>query len=153
MAQPNAGNLQTITLQLQRAGGGPVSIYSIDTDQNGNFAVNLGPMTAGTYNWWLKTPRYLASPGTFTIPAGCAPISQEFGTQRAGDIDNSNCIDITDFSLLRASFGQACGDPAYNPNAEYNGDCLVDITEFSLLRGNFGECGVTGFLRPGQARP
>jgi len=141
MPQPNAGNVQPITLQLQLSGGGPLTTYNTNTDQNANFTINLGALPAGTYTWWLKSSRYLASSGTLTIPAGCAPFSHEFGTQRAGDINNDNCVDITDFSLLRASFGKACGDPGYNPNAEYNGDCLVDISDFTLLRGNFGQCG------------
>ncbi|MEO6456698.1 MAG: hypothetical protein ABIO92_00270, partial [Chloroflexia bacterium] len=153
MPQPNAGNVQAITLQLQPTGGGTLSTYSTSTDINANFTLNLGPLAPGTYNWWLKSPRYLATTGTLTIPAGCAPFSQEFGTQRAGDIDNTNCVDISDFSILRLSFGKACGDPGYNPNAEYTGDCIVDISDFSLLRSNFGQCGPAELTRPGGAKP
>ena len=140
MPQPNAGNVQPITLKLQPTGGGPLSTYNANADQNGNFTINLGSLPAGAYNWWLKSPRYLASTGSLTLTGACTT-TYDFGTQRAGDVDNTNLVDITDFSLLRASFGKACGDVGYNPNAEYTGDCLVDISDFSLLRGNFGQAG------------
>ena len=50
-------------------------------------------------------------------------------------------MDIADFSLLRTSFGKACGDGGYDGRADFTGDCLVDILDFSLLRGNFGLVG------------
>ena len=56
-------------------------------------------------------------------------------------MNNDNLVDITDFSLLRATFGKGCGDPGYDGRADFTGDCLVDITDFSLLRGNFGQVG------------
>jgi hypothetical protein len=65
------------------------------------------------------------------------------GQQRAGDVDNSNLVDITDFSLLRATFGKACGDGGYDGRADFTGDCLVDITDFTLLRANFGQAGAS----------
>ena len=148
LAQPNAANAQAVELRLQSTGGGPVSIYNATTDANGNFSVNLGPRPPGTYNWWLKSPRYLARSGTLTLTNACVA-GQEFGTQPAGDITNDNCVNIDDFTLLRATFGLVCGDPGYDARADYTGDCLVDITDFTLLRSNFGACGPAAPAGPG----
>ena len=63
------------------------------------------------------------------------------GLQPAGDVNNDNLVDISDFSLLRATFGKSCGDGGYDGRADFTGDCLVDISDFSLLRGNFGQAG------------
>ena len=64
-----------------------------------------------------------------------------FSIAGAGDVNGDNTVDITDFNLLRAGFAKTCGDPAYNPLADFTGDCLVDISDFNLLRGNFGQAG------------
>ena len=72
---------------------------------------------------------------------GAPTTSQEMGLLRAGDMDDSNLVDITDFTLLRATFGKACGDAGYDGRADFTGDCLVDISDFTLLRANFGQAG------------
>src|SRR5262249_39440782 len=74
------------------------------------------------------------------------------GAQPAGDLNNDNCVDITDFSTLRSSFGWTCGEPAYNANADYDNDCISEVTDFSLLRGNFGACGPLGLAGPAGPR-
>jgi hypothetical protein len=140
LGQPNAGNIQSLTLLLWPSAGGAATTYAPATDSSGNFTVPLGALPPGAYNWWLKAPRYLAATGALTLTAPCGA-SYQFGTQLAGDIDNTNCVDVTDFSLLRATFGKACGDGGYDARADYTGDCVVDVGDFSLLRANFGACG------------
>ncbi len=142
LAQPNAGNVQPFTLQLQPTGGGSVSTFNTSTDTNGAFSLGLGALAPGTYNYWIKGTRYLAASGTLTLTGSCTS-PQEFGIQRAGDINNDNCVAVTDFTLLRTSFGTACGDPSFNATADYNNDCVVDTTDFTLLRSNFGICGAS----------
>jgi hypothetical protein len=63
------------------------------------------------------------------------------GLQRAGDVNNDNLVDISDFALLRATFGKLCGDPGFDDRADWTGDCVVDISDFTLQRGNFGQSG------------
>jgi hypothetical protein len=71
-----------------------------------------------------------------------APVTQqEIGLARAGDVNNDNLVDVTDFTLLRATFGKGCADGGYDGRADFTGDCLVDITDFTLQRGNFGQSG------------
>jgi hypothetical protein len=138
-AQPNALNQLPLTLTLQL--NGAVTHYpNQTTDAGGFFTVPVQTLPNGVYTWWAKGPRYLAASGTVQL-TGAARTQAEMGQQRAGDVDNSNLVDVTDFSLLRATFGKALGDPAYDGRAEFTGDNLVDISDFSLQRANFGQTG------------
>ena len=137
--QPHQANLLPLTLQLRM--GGVLSTYPNWTvDANGTFTVSVGALPSGTYTWWVKGASWLATSGTVAL-TGAPVTTQEMGLQRAGDVNDSNLVDITDFSLLRATFGKACGDPGYDGRADFTGDCLVDITDFTLQRGNFGQAG------------
>ena len=50
-----------------------------------------------------------------------------------GDINGDCVVDMMDFNILRANFGQAA------PNdADLNGDGTVDMMDFNILRANFG---------------
>ena len=136
---PDALNQLPVTLTLQM-GATLASYPNQTTDANGTFTVTVSTLPPGVYSWWVKGPQYLASGGTVTL-SGAGTTQQTMGQQRVGDVNNDNLVDITDFSLLRATFGQACGDPGYDGRADFTGDCLVDITDFTLLRGNFGQAG------------
>ena len=137
--QPHAANQQPLTLTLQM--GTTVTHYpDRTTAATGVFTVPVGTLPNGVYTWWVKGPRWLASSGTVAL-SGAPVTQQEMGLQRAGDVDNSNLVDVSDFSLLRSTFGPVCGHLVWDDWADFTGDCLVDITDFSLLRGNFGQSG------------
>jgi hypothetical protein len=138
-AQPHAANQLPITLTLQM-GATVVNYRDRVTDANGVFTVPVGTLPNGVYTWWAKGPRWLATSGTVTL-SGAPVTQQEMGLQRAGDVDNNNLVDTTDFTLLRGTFGPVCGQPVYDDRADFTSDCLVDITDFTLLRGNFGQSG------------
>ena len=72
---------------------------------------------------------------------GAALTQQELGLQRAGDANDDNLVDMSDFGLLRGTIGLACGAGGYDGRADFTGNCLVDIDDFSLLHGNFGQAG------------
>jgi hypothetical protein len=136
---------------MQLISGGPVTTVTAIPDINGNFTAVLGVLPSGTYNYWLKQARYLATAGTLTLTGLCIT-THEFGTQPAGDINNDNCVDIVDFTMLQQSFGRICGDLSYNATADYNDDCVVDVQDFTLLRSNFGTCGAAPLI-PSAAKP
>jgi hypothetical protein len=64
------------------------------------------------------------------------------GTQRAGDCNNTNVVNTTDFNILKATFGRSSGQVGYDSRADFNRNLVVDITDFNLLRGNFGQGGL-----------
>ncbi|GEM_PF-1080689 len=95
----------------------------------------------GTYTVWIKHPRYLAN--TTTSGLNAPTVNASLFALRAGDADDNNLVNITDFSLLATTFGKLNTDVGYDPRADFNGDNVVNITDFSLLATNFGQSGTT----------
>jgi hypothetical protein len=131
IAQPGTRNVQAITLTLC-IGGTPQNFVQ-DTDSQGFFTVTLGT-AAGTYNYGVKSYKYLGNAGSVGLSSGTNNV--EFGTLRAGDTDNNNLINTTDFTRLRNAFGTSS-----NPFTDFNNDGITNTTDFSLQRNNFGTGG------------
>jgi hypothetical protein len=134
ITQPNVRNAG-ITGTLSLCVGGVPQSYSTSTDASGFFTVTTG-LADGMYNWSFKGQANLGNAGTLAISAGSA--NQEMGLQRAGDCNNSNVVNATDFSVLRATFGTG-----NDLRADFNRDGVVNATDFNLLRSNFGQGGST----------
>jgi hypothetical protein len=130
-----------ITLTLRLANNPEIAFPVENTDASGFFTETMGTtIPAGTYNWRVKGPQFLANTGTVVL-TGSGVANVEMGVMHTGDANNDNVVDITDFSILRGTFGKSCGDTGYDSRADFSGDCTVDITDFSLLRSNFGTAG------------
>jgi hypothetical protein len=63
------------------------------------------------------------------------------GLMLAADANNDNVVNITDFNILRGTFGKSQGDPGYDDRADFTGDLTVSIADFNLVRSNFGVSG------------
>ncbi len=137
-AQPNAAQSLPITLTL-RAGSGPYHDYATTTDTYGFFTVTLGGLSTGNYAWRVKSPQYLAASGSVALAGGIN--RAELGLQLAGDASNDNCVTVTDFNILRNTFGRSLGDPGYDPRADFTGDNTIAVGDFNLLKLNMGTCG------------
>jgi hypothetical protein len=120
--------------------GTSTAYQGITTDASGFFTVPVQTLPTGVYTWWAKGRSWLATSGSVTL-TGAAVTRVELGLQPAGDVNEDNLVDITDFSRLRTAFGTACGGTGYDAWSDFTGNCVVDITDFSLLRGNFGQAG------------
>ena len=61
----------------------------------------------------------------------------------AGDANNDNSVDSTDFGLLIGAFNTdaSISGGGYDPRADFNYDGFVDSTDFGLLIGNFNLVG------------
>jgi hypothetical protein len=122
------------------------------TDQYGFFTVTVGMLPNGTYTWRADdsaygqhAPNYLANSGTLTL-TGAPTTNLEMGTMQAGDANNNNVINLTDFNILKVSFGLGCGQPGYDNRADFTGDCLVNVADFIPLKANFGHGGAPPIL-------
>jgi hypothetical protein len=105
---------------------------SVTTDQSGAFQVN--DLQPGTYDISVKNQHTLRSAKSgVTLVEGTNQLA--FGELQEGDANDDNCVNITDFSMLAAWFGQ------YDPRVDFNEDGLINISDFSLLAFNFQECG------------
>jgi len=138
-AQPDPLQQLPVTLTL-KSGSTEVNYPSQNTDAGGNFTVTVSGLAPGPYNWRVKGPKYLANAGAVALP-GSGTTSAEMGLMRAGDANNDNVVNISDFNILKSAVGQVCGNPSYDDRADFNGDCVVNVTDFNLLRNNFGQSG------------
>jgi hypothetical protein len=75
------------------------------------------------------------------VTVDAASVTAALPPLRTGDVSDNNVINISDFSLLAASFGLASGAPGFDPRADLNGDGVVNLTDYTLLAGNFGTAG------------
>jgi plastocyanin len=136
IGQPDARN-QGLTATLTLCVGGTPQSQVVTTDQSGTFTTttNLGP---GIYNWRIKARKSLANSGSLSVPLTG---TVEFGTQRAGDANDSNNTDATDFTTLKSTFGKSVGQPGYDERADFNNDTTVGSSDFTLLKSTFGQAG------------
>lgn len=145
-AHPHELQRLPITLTL-RSGTTEVNYPAQLTDQYGYFTVALGGLPNGSYTWRADDaaseqhpPNYLANSGVVNI--GRAMISSvEMGVMKVGDADDNNRVNVSDFNLLKVSFGAGCGNPAYDNRTDFSGDCLINISDFNPLKRNFGQSG------------
>jgi hypothetical protein len=145
--QPNASHQLPITLTLKSLTS-EVNYSGLTTDASGNFTVPVNTLLPGMYNWRVKGPKYLANSGQVML-MGLPVTNQEMGLMRAGDCNNDNVVNATDFNIMRNSFGQTIGNPGYDDRADFNGDQVVNASDFTLLRNSFGFAGAPP-LAPGQ---
>ena len=136
-AAPNA--LLSVPLSVKVTPDGsatPMIDTTVTTDENGGFT--LDGLTTGTYDVWVKDSHTLSVMMTVTLPSGTVV---DLGTLREGDVDDNNVVNLTDFSLLAATFGKQAIDTGYDERADFNGDEIVNLLDFSLLATNFGQSG------------
>jgi len=55
-----------------------------------------------------------------------------------GDVSGDGAVNGTDFGRFRLAFGQAAGNPGYDPAFDWNGDGAVNGTDFGQFRSRFG---------------
>ncbi len=124
---------------------GPVTSDSATTDLDGRFEIaNLRP---GQYTLRVKGSNTLANTVTFTLNSAGQVV--QTGVLRAGDANDDNTVNLSDFTVLAATFGRSTSTtPPMDGRADFNGDGQVNINDFSLLAGNFGTAGAPPLMPP-----
>ena len=102
------------------------------TDVNGDFS--LTNVTFGTYTLIANSPGFLDAPCE-NVDHNSALTSLTGVTLLAGDIDDSQLIDITDAVAIGSVFGSTVSDEV----ADLNIDGEVDILDLILMAANFGQ--------------
>jgi len=109
------------------------------TSVNGTFT--WGGIPPGTYDIEVKQAQALSRKASnVTLVAGSNP-AINFGTLLTGDVNNSNAVTLSDYAILRLSFGKCAGEDGYDPRADLNGSGCVTLGDYALLRTNFGMVG------------
>ena len=105
---------------------------------SGNFSLLL---PRGDYTLRAKGAKYLAK--NMTVAAAAGDVSGISAFLPAGDANNDNSVDSTDFGILIGAFNTDSSIPGsgYDPTADFNGDGFVDSTDFGLLVGEFNNSG------------
>ncbi|NEN23581.1 hypothetical protein G3O08_08715 [Cryomorpha ignava] len=128
-----------------------IEIYGVDEphlnetfytmiDANGNFT--SPDFLTGTYNVLIKVEGYLAKmlPAQ-VISSGVNTI--DFGHIIAGDLNESNSVNVFDVSTMSAAFGSTESSPSFNFIADYNCDGSINVIDVSILNSGFGMVGDT----------
>ena len=125
------------TTELQ---GFDVPLVTTQGSDTGRYSLIGVP--AATYDVWIKGAKNLAVliPGV-TVTGSGGKISP--ATLPAGDANNDNSVDSTDFGVLIGAFNTdgAVAGSGYDPAADLNFDGSVDSTDFGLLIGEFNSAG------------
>ncbi len=106
---------------------------------DGAFALTGLPAKPGVLH--VKSAKHLARNIPLDLTAGFA--SGLTALLLAGDGNNDNSVDSSDFTLLIGAFNSDVSVPGsgYDPAADFNGDGSVDSSDFTLLIGNFNQTG------------
>jgi hypothetical protein len=141
-AAPNAQWATPLTVQFFTPGNTTAAYtYSVTTDNTGNTNMSLTGLVPGNYDVRVKNIRSLARKvNNVAIVSGANPLLN-MGLLREGDTNNDNVVNLTDFSLLSATFGKCTGALGFDDRADYNRDTCVTIADFSLLSSNYGVTG------------
>jgi hypothetical protein len=135
---PSAAQVTSVLVEVRTRPGG-VLVNSCTGNSTNDSLYTVAGIDPGTYSVRIKGQSSLAVVHTVTITAGTTTLTTSL--LREGDADNSNVVNIADFSILAAAFGKALGQAGYDVRADFNRDGVVNITDFALLAGNFGQVG------------
>ncbi len=113
--------------------------YDLTGTADATGEIIIDDIAPGTYEIAVKYPNCLQVVDLVTITG--SGNTHDAGELRTGDVNDSNLVDIVDFSGLVASFNLLEADVNYNPLADFNGDGIVDIVDFSIMVSNFNVLG------------
>jgi len=124
---------------VETSGGVVLFDDTVTIEPNGTTIVsNLAP---GAITVWVKGTHTLGVTKQITLVPGANTLTTS--VLREGDASNDNIVNITDFSILAATFGKTISTSGFDGRADFNEDNTVNISDFSLLAANFGQSGAS----------
>ena len=131
-----AAPAQTITFVLRDAGGTAYKTETHPVSASGT-AVTLDNYVPSTDSVHIKGAKWLAKNVTFTTGTP-SPTSV---TLPAGDGNNDNAVDVSDYLLILNHYNQTVGNPNYLDAADYNCDGANDSADLLIVVNNYNTIG------------
>ena len=130
---------QSITFTFRPADGSAPLTRTQTLGANGAFSFNDIPISR--YNLAIKGAIWLQK--IVPVDATNGNVSSVTVTLPAGDANNDNSCDTSDFGVLVGAYGSSASalGSGYDATADFNCDGKVDTTDFGLLVGNYGMAG------------
>ena len=130
---------QKVTFEFRSLSGTDHIVRLATVPPNGDFSVLDIPEQ--NYTLHIKGDKYLAANVSVNTTNG--NVSSVTANLLAGDANNDNSVDTSDFGILVGAYGSDASVPGsgYDARADFNGDGLLDTTDFGLLVGNYGASG------------
>ena len=132
-------NPQNVTFTFRPTAGGTAIVMTQMVGPDGNYTVTGIPL--GAYTAHIKGDKYLAANLTVDLTVGSQTGGDAF--LLAGDCNNDNNVDPTDFNVFVTAYNSAANIPGtgYDETADLNDDGFVDPTDFGLFVGNYNKVG------------
>ena len=129
---------QNVTFVFRPLDGTTIFTRVLQVEANGIFSVSGLPKK--NYSVHIKGDKYLAINVTANAAANVTGLT---AYQAAGDGNNDNSVDSSDFGILIGAFNSAANLPGsgYDPTADLDSDGFVDSNDFGLLIGEFNNIG------------
>ncbi len=133
---------QSVGFTLVPVGGGTTYYLAENIPPTGEFTLNNIP--AGQYQVHIKGDLWLAV-NALNTDLSAADYTAINVTLPAGDANNDNSVDSTDFTALIGAFNSSAAIPGsgYDAKADFNCDGFVDSSDFTLLIGEFNNVGAS----------
>ena len=130
---------QPVTFTFRPTDGSAALPQTVTLQANGGFLIAGIP--AGHYTVHIKGAKWLAKNVAFD--ATNSSLSNVAVTLRAGDANNDNSVDPTDFGLFVSAYNSSVNIPgsSYDASCDFNEDGAVDPTDFGLFVGNYNAQG------------
>ena len=134
-----AASPQTVTFTFRPTDNSGDLTQTLLIAPDGAFALTALPAKPGVLH--VKSAKHLAKNIPLDLTAGT--VSGLTAFLPAGDANNDNSVDSTDFGILIGAFNTSASvlGSGYDAAADFNGDGSVDSTDFGILIGNFNMTG------------
>ena len=130
---------QNVTFTFRPTDGTAIFTRVLQVPASGVFSVSGLPQK--NYTVHIKGDKYLAI--NVAANAAAANVAGLTPFQAAGDGNNDNSVDSSDFANLIGAFNSAANIPGsgYDPTGDFDSDGLVDSNDFALMIGEFNNMG------------
>lgn len=121
--------------------------YSIDLPSSGTFKeLSLAGLNPGsTYTAYIKGPAHIDTASTFTMsPTKSILNSSQAVTILAGDLNDDNLINSSDYNIGRAAYGSTSKSLTWNSKADFNNDGVVNNFDLAYITKNLNKTGASG---------